>query len=86
METLVLVAFTRVLVTAAVSINCCADKILVTFTCWNIGYFALWALVWWACCAVLGGTTCINLVSSDFISTFLALRNNTLLLRAFYNT
>jgi hypothetical protein len=85
METLVLVAFARVLVAATFGIDWFTDKIFITFACWSYGLFAFWALFWWTSSTAWSSTASINIISSDLVGSFFTCSNITCLLRAFNN-
>ena len=81
-EALVLVAFARILVAAAVSIDWSADEVLVAFASWALIFWALWALLFWDLRAEWSSATLIDRVSSALEGTLGTLLDGALSLRA----
>ena len=81
-EALILVAFARILVAAAVSIDWSADEVLVAFASWALIFWALWALLFWDLRAEWSSATLIDRVSSALEGTLGTLLDGALSLRA----
>ena len=82
MEALLLVAFARILVAAAVIIDWSADEVLVAFTSWTLVFWALWALLLWDLRAEWSRAALVDRVSSALEGTLGTLLNWALLLGA----